>query len=79
MGWVSGIATYVILWWLVIFMVLPWGVKAIDEDDVARGHADGAPRRPLLGVKVAVTSVIAAVLWAIIDVIVINGWISLRG
>lgn len=79
MGWVSGIATYVIIWWLVIFMVLPWGVRPIDADDVARGHAHGAPKRPRLGLKLAVTTVIAAVLWAIADVIVINGWISLRG
>ena len=28
MGWVTGLAVYVIIWWLVIFMVLPWGCAA---------------------------------------------------
>ena len=79
MGWVSGIATYVILWWLVIFMVLPWGNRAVDEADVARGHANGAPQKPRLAIKLAVTTLIAAILWGIADVIVVNGWISLRG
>jgi predicted secreted protein len=78
MGWVSGLATYAIIWWLVIFMVLPWGNRALDEADVARGHAHGAPRKPRLGIKLAATTVIAGILWAIADLIVVQGWISLR-
>lgn len=78
MGWVTGLATYMILWWLVIFMVLPWGNRAVDEVDVARGHAHGAPQKPRLGIKLAITTVIAGILWAIADLIVIQGWISFR-
>ncbi len=78
MGWVSGIAVYLVIWWLVIFMVLPWGNQAVDAADVARGHASSAPRKPRLATKLAVTTVIAGVLWAIVYVVMDQGWISLR-
>jgi len=77
MGWVSGIAVYVIIWWLVIFMVLPWGIQTIGADDVARGHASSAPRRPRMLLKAAVTTVVAAVLWLIVFWIIDSGAISL--
>ena len=66
MSWVSGFAVYVIIWWTVIFAVLPFGVQPIAADQVSKGHAAGAPRRPRILLKVAVTSLIAAVLWLIV-------------
>ena len=54
MGWTTGIATYVVVWWLVIFMVLPWGNRPLDDTDIAKGHASGAPKRPRLLIKAAV-------------------------
>ncbi len=77
MGWISGIAVYVIIWWVVIFMVLPWGVQTIGSDDVARGHASSAPRRPRILLKAAVTTVVAAVVWLVIFWIIDSGAISL--
>ncbi len=47
MNWFIGIATYVVIWWLVIFTVLPFGVKPAEEGDP--GHDAGAPRHPRLG------------------------------
>jgi predicted secreted protein len=78
MGWISGIATYVIIWWLVIFMVLPWGVQPIQNGDVEKGHAAGAPLRPHMLRKIALTTVIAAVLWLIAYFVVTSGAISFR-
>ncbi len=78
MGWISGIAVYLVIWWLVIFMVLPWGNQPVDAEDAARGHAPSAPRKPRLAIKVAVTTAIAAVLWAIVYVVMAQGWISFR-
>ncbi|WP_316976654.1 DUF1467 family protein [Shumkonia mesophila] len=78
MGWISGIAVYLVIWWLVIFMVLPWGNQPLDAVDVARGHAPSAPRKPHLAIKVAATTAIAGILWAIVYVIMDQGWISLR-
>ena len=70
MGWVSGIAVYFIIWWTVLFLVLPWGVQAIGSEDVARGHAAGAPLRPNMWRKVAATSVVAAVFSVIVYVVI---------
>jgi predicted secreted protein len=78
MGWTTGIAVYVVIWWVVIFMVLPWGVQTIDEKDIAKGHASSAPKRPLLLRKMAVTTVVAAILWTAFYMIVESGAISFR-
>lgn len=78
MGWLTGIAVYVVVWWLVIFMVLPWGNRAVDDADVARGHASGAPQRPRLVLKAAITTLVAGVVWLIIWAVVTHGGITFR-
>jgi len=61
----GGIVTYVMLWWLVLFMVLPFGVRTPSEAGEApvAGQADSAPVRPRMWTKLLVTTVIAAVLF----------------
>ena len=78
MGWVTGLAVYFVLWWLVIFMVLPWGNRPVDAEDAARGHAPSAPRKPRLLIKAATTTVIAGVLWSVVYLVIESGWISFR-
>ncbi len=78
MGWVSGIAVYFIIWWLVIFAILPWGVRTLDSEDVVRGHAQSAPKRPRIGLKMAVTTVVAALLWLVVFAVVESDLISFR-
>jgi predicted secreted protein len=78
MGWVSGIAVYIVIWWLVIFMVLPWGVQPIERGDVEKGHAASAPLRPRMLRKMAITTLISAVLWLIAYAIIQSDLISFR-
>ena len=78
MGWTTGIAVYVVIWWIVIFMVLPWGVQTIGEEDISKGHASSAPKRPRLPRKMAVTTVVAAILWTAFYLIAESGAISFR-
>ena len=78
MGWTTGIATYVVVWWLVIFMVLPWGNRPVDESDIAKGHAPSAPKRPRLFLKAAITTFISGILWLIIWAVIEYGGISFR-
>lgn len=61
MSWSIGIATYVVIWWLALFAVLPWGIRPAEEGDI--GHDAGAPRNPRLWKKAAITSVVAAIVW----------------
>ena len=76
MHWASGILVFVVLWWLVIFAVLPWGVRIPDKAEP--GHADSAPVKPMLGRKVLATTAITAVLWLIVYFVVQSDWLSFR-
>jgi len=65
MGLVSAVAIYFIIWWLVLFAVLPIGVRSQSEEgDIVLGTDHGAPVRPMLARKAIITSAIAAVIFA---------------
>ena len=64
MGVISGIVIYILLWWLILFMVLPFGAKASQNPE--RGHATSAPMRPALWQKVGVTTILALILWVVV-------------
>ncbi|MGH7032322.1 MAG: DUF1467 family protein [Stellaceae bacterium] len=64
MSWFIGIATYVVIWWVTIFAVLPWGVRPAAEGDP--GRRAGAPRNPRLWRKAAITSVVAGIVWLVV-------------
>lgn len=76
MGWVTGIAVYVIVWWTVLFAVLPWGVRS--DDQIVPGAMAGAPANPNLKLKALVTTGVSALLWVAIYLVVESGWISFR-
>ncbi|MBI1208257.1 MAG: DUF1467 family protein [Azospirillum sp.] len=76
MGWVSGTAVYFMVWWTVLFAVLPWGVKTPEEPEP--GMASSAPEQPKMWLRAAVTTVISALIWVAIYFLVDSGWISFR-
>lgn len=76
MGLISGTLVYVIIWWLVFFMVLPWGNRP--PDVVEDGHASSAPENPRLWQKVGITTVIAAVIFTVIYFVAEAGLINFR-
>lgn len=76
MGWATGIAIYITIWWVVIFAVLPWGARPPER--VELGHAPSAPERPRLGLKALVTTVVSAAIWLAIDLVVRSDLISFR-
>jgi predicted secreted protein len=73
MGIGSIIAVYFVVWWVVLFAVLPFGVRTQDETgDVTLGTTSSAPARPLLVRKAIATTIVAAVvvggMWIAVDV-----------
>lgn len=64
MGWFTGIVVYLLLWWLALFTVLPWGVRPADHPE--EGHDSGAPVDPRLKQKFLITTVIAAIIWLVV-------------
>jgi len=76
---VGGIVAFVILWWLVFFMVLPWGVTSqLEAKDVLPGSEPGAPVNPALGRKVLITTILAALLWGVFFLALESGWLGLE-
>ncbi|MCB9993862.1 MAG: DUF1467 family protein [Hyphomicrobiaceae bacterium] len=61
------IAIYFVVWWLCLFMVLPFGIKSQAEGStVVEGTEPGAPQRPMLIRKILITTVISAVVTALL-------------
>ena len=75
MGLVSGLVVYILLWWWVFLMTLPFGAKV--PDAIETGHATSAPTKPMLWRKAAITSVIAGILFVIIYWVIVSEIISL--
>ncbi len=68
---VTAIAIYFILWWVCLFLVLPWGVRAQHESGaVVRGSEPGAPAKSRMKRKALQTTILAAIVWLVIVVVV---------
>lgn len=66
MSLISAIAIYFIIWWLVLFLTLPFGVRNAHEagEQVEQGNEPGAPVRHHMWRKMIVTSALAAIVFA---------------
>jgi predicted secreted protein len=78
MGWATGIMVYFLVWWTVLFAVLPFGIQPDAEGAREDGGWRGAPRRPAILKKAIWTTVIATLLWAGIYALVTSDWLSFR-
>ena len=70
MGAFENIVVFVIIWWMVLFCVLPWGVQA--PKSPAPGHATSAPARPRLLLKFAITTAIATALFFVARAVILS-------
>jgi predicted secreted protein len=74
----TAVAIFFLIWWVVLFAVLPWGVRSQHEGgEVAPGTDPGAPTVPKLGRKLVWTTVVAGVIFAVSYVIYADRLISL--
>ena len=62
----SMIAIYFVIWWITLFVTLPFGVRNAHETGAAieEGHDAGAPMFHGLLIKAAVNTVLAAAVFA---------------
>jgi len=72
----TAIAIYFLIWWVTLFAVLPWGVRAQGEGGPA-GTDPGAPRVPHLVAKLAWTTVVATVIFAVCAVLYVKRLVTL--
>lgn len=67
MGLGTAFAIYFIIWWTVLFAVLPFGVRSqVEEGVVTPGTASGAPSRPQMLRKAAITTLISCAVFALV-------------
>lgn len=59
----SQLAIFLLIWFVVLFAVLPWGVRQSSEP--LPGHDPGAPANPQLGRKAIITTAISLLLWGV--------------
>ena len=77
MNWFTAIVLYTIIWWTVLFAVLPFGTRPVADADEATGWR-GAPERPLMGRKMLATTLVSLLIWGIAMVIIRSDWWSFR-
>ena len=76
MGIATAIAIYFLIWWIVLFAVLPWGVKA-QGDEAVPGSDPGAPRVARVWAKLIWTTVVATVVFAGLAYVYLKGLVTL--
>ena len=67
-----GLAIYFVIWWTVLFAVLPFGVRTQDEDgSVVPGTPGIAPTRPRLLRIFLINTAVASIVYAIVYVVIV--------
>jgi len=68
---------YLLIWWIVLFGILPIGVKTqSDSGEIVKGSEPGAPAESNIKMKFILTTIIATIIWALICGIIISGWFN---
>jgi predicted secreted protein len=69
MAWTTALAIYFLVWWIVLFAVLPWGIRSQAESgDVVPGSDPGAPAIPHLTAKLVWTTIVATIIFVLVAV-----------
>tara|TARA_B100000676_G_C17826547_1_gene705488 strand:- start:22 stop:279 length:258 start_codon:yes stop_codon:yes gene_type:complete len=75
----GSIVTYVILWWIVLFLLLPFKIKSqLDDKNIYPGTEPGAPSNPRILKKVFYTTIITSILFTIIFILSYFNVINIR-
>ena len=79
MALTTAAAIYFVIWWVVLFTVLPFGVRNASEtgEAVEAGNDPGAPTIPALRAKLTWTTIVASVVFAICWVVYVYRLVTL--
>jgi predicted secreted protein len=66
----TALAIFFLIWWVVLFAVLPWGVRSQHEGgDIVPGTDPGAPAIPNLRRKLLWTTIVSALIFGVFYVV----------
>jgi len=77
MHWFTAFVVFIMIWWTVLFAVLPIGTKPVADADSASGWR-GAPDQARMPRKLLMTTVISLALWGIAMLLIRSDWLSFR-
>jgi predicted secreted protein len=74
-----AVAIYVVIWWIVLFAMLPIGVRTSEEagENASPGTAESAPHLPNLLPKMVATTVVSSIVFAALYAIIVYHVITL--
>ncbi len=76
----TAVAIFFLIWWVVLFAVLPWGIRSQHEGgEIVPGTDPGAPAVPKLGRKLIWTTLISVVVFAAFYVVYSDRLLTLEG
>lgn len=79
MGVVSGLVLFAVIWFLVLFVVLPLRMTSQGEAGViVPGTHSSAPADAQIGRKARITTIWAIVIWVIVAGTILSGVITVR-
>lgn len=64
----GSVVIFIIIWWVILFTVLPWRVNSQIETEaqIVPGSDPGAPEKGHLWIKFLITTGITAFIWGIL-------------
>ncbi len=66
MSYVSAFAIFFVLWWIVLFAVLPFGLRTQDDDgETVLGTVSSAPRGPHILRAMLWTTIVSALIFGL--------------
>ena len=75
----TAFAIYFVIWWIVLFLTLPFGVRSQHEDGGgAPGTDPGAPIVTRMGHKLIWTTIISAIIFALASVAYYAGLLNIE-
>ena len=75
----TAFAIYFVIWWITLFLTLPFGIRSQHEDGVgAAGTDPGAPIASRMGRRLLWTTVLSAVIFALAMLAYNAGYLSIE-
>tara|TARA_Y200000002_G_scaffold146818_1_gene121358 strand:+ start:547 stop:819 length:273 start_codon:yes stop_codon:yes gene_type:complete len=73
LGLTGSIILFLIIWWLILFVLLPINIdNKASQTSEYEGNDRGAPNNPQLLKKFIITTIISVILWSIVYVLLSN-------
>lgn len=74
----TGTVVFILIWWTALFCVLPIGVRPDEEGAETPGGWRGAPLKTHLGWRLLATTILAALIWGGVYLLIESDWLSFR-